>query len=133
MSCGFSGSKKRALSAPATSGIEDTFEATTGVPHCIASRTGSPNPSYRDGNTYASARLYRAIKSSSGTWPGKWTFGARFRLATSCSGSGYRGSFFPVITRVIGWGWSDDWGDGFSGFLTGKLAWGSQESSEFPG
>ena len=32
-----------------TSTSEETFEQTTGVPHAMASITGSPNPSYRDG------------------------------------------------------------------------------------
>ena len=32
-----------------TSAIAAPFEAITGVPHCIASSTGSPKPSYQDG------------------------------------------------------------------------------------
>ena len=43
----FSGSTITAAS-PATSGQLVRFEQTTGAPHCIASRIGRPNPSYRD-------------------------------------------------------------------------------------
>src|SRR3989338_1522596 len=40
-----------AAASPATSGKEDEFEQTTGMPDAIASNTGKPNPSYNDGNT----------------------------------------------------------------------------------
>jgi len=40
------GSSKMAASPPA-SGREAAFELTTGVPQAMASRTGSPNPSYK--------------------------------------------------------------------------------------
>src|ERR1700693_2898526 len=35
--------------SPAISGIDPLCEVITGVPHVIASRTGKPNPSYKDG------------------------------------------------------------------------------------
>src|SRR5262249_61817765 len=35
--------------SPATSGSEAAFDASTGHPDAIASRTGRPNPSYREG------------------------------------------------------------------------------------
>src|SRR3990172_11457321 len=41
--------------SPATSGIDDVVDDMTGHPHCMASSTGSPNPSYRDGNINTSA------------------------------------------------------------------------------
>jgi hypothetical protein len=40
--------------SPATSGIEETGDVTTGVPQLIASSTGSPNPSISEGSTNAS-------------------------------------------------------------------------------
>ena len=88
MSWVFSGSKNRALFGPAISGIDDTFEAITGVPHFIASSTGRPNPSYKDGKTYAVARLYRAMSSGSGTRPAKMTFSWRPSSAVAFSASG---------------------------------------------
>ena len=51
MSCGSTSS----AASPAVSGSAETFDVRTGVPQAIASRTGSPNPSYSDGYTSASA------------------------------------------------------------------------------
>jgi len=51
ISCGLSGSKNIAFSSPHTSGIDDLFEATTGVPHFMDSSGGKPKPSYSDGKT----------------------------------------------------------------------------------
>ena len=45
MSWGSWGSEKRALSSPQISGIEEEFEATTGVPQLMDSRGGRPKPS----------------------------------------------------------------------------------------
>jgi len=36
--------------SPPTSGIDDTLEVTTGTPFAIASNTGMPKPSSKDGN-----------------------------------------------------------------------------------
>ena len=52
-----------------TSGTLDVFEPMTAAPHCIASRTGSPNPSYSDGKQKTAHRLYNARRSSSLTNP----------------------------------------------------------------
>jgi hypothetical protein len=41
--------------SPAISGSEARSETITGQPHAIASITGSPNPSYREGTTRHSA------------------------------------------------------------------------------
>ena len=41
--------------SPITSGNDETFDVITGQPHCIASKTGSPKPSYNDGYTKHSA------------------------------------------------------------------------------
>jgi hypothetical protein len=65
MARGSSGSTSSAAS-PATSGREETFEVTTGVPLAMASSGGSPNPSYRDGNTNTLARRYMTANVSSG-------------------------------------------------------------------
>ena len=43
--------------SPATSRRTGRSEATTGVPQAMASSTGRPNPSPREGNTNASAPL----------------------------------------------------------------------------
>ena len=43
--------------SPTTSGIEATFEATTGKPFAIASNGGKPKPSYQDGNNKQSTEL----------------------------------------------------------------------------
>ena len=48
--------------SPETSGRDDVFDVTTGVPHAMASSTGSPKPSYRLGNTKALALLYKGRK-----------------------------------------------------------------------
>ena len=39
----------RTAALPATSGMLVVFEVVTGHPHCIASRTGRPKPSYNEG------------------------------------------------------------------------------------
>src|SRR6266540_6212352 len=49
--------------SPTTSGSEEVSATTVGVPQAIASRGGSPNPSYSDGKAKTSAALYRAGKS----------------------------------------------------------------------
>ena len=41
--------------SPRTSDIAEAFRATTQPPQAIASSTGSPNPSYKLGNTKTSA------------------------------------------------------------------------------
>ena len=40
---------------PATSGKDPRFDTTTGTPHAIASRTGKPNPSSKEGRTSMAA------------------------------------------------------------------------------
>ena len=41
--------------SPTTSGKEEIFEVITGVPQAIASKTGKPKPSHKEGNTKANA------------------------------------------------------------------------------
>ena len=41
--------------SPATSGTDEVLDATVGIPRDIASRTGSPKPSYSDGYANTSA------------------------------------------------------------------------------
>src|SRR5581483_3360774 len=60
-----SGSARTAAS-PAASSSDGCEETTHGVPHAIASITGMPNPSNRDGYTNARAPRYRRGSSSSG-------------------------------------------------------------------
>ena len=43
--------------SPTTSGIEETFDATTGRPFAIASNGGKPKPSYQEGNNKQSTAL----------------------------------------------------------------------------
>jgi hypothetical protein len=52
--------------SPTTSGSEDTFEVTTGVPLAMASSGGRPNPSYSDGKTKTPASRYITASVSSG-------------------------------------------------------------------
>src|SRR5207253_10657936 len=54
----------RTAALPATSGSDDTFDVTTGVPLAIASSGGSPKPSYSDGNTNTPARRYMTARVS---------------------------------------------------------------------
>ncbi len=65
IAAGSYGSTSTAAS-PATSGSDDTFDVTTGVPLAIASSGGSPNPSYSDGNTNTPASRYITASVSSG-------------------------------------------------------------------
>ena len=48
---------------------EVVFDVTTGVPHAIASMTGSPNPSYKETKTNAFAPLYKGGKSAVFIYP----------------------------------------------------------------
>ena len=43
------GIDEHTAASPPTSTSEETFDVSTGVPHAIASTTGRPNPSTRDG------------------------------------------------------------------------------------
>jgi len=47
----------RSAPSPATSGIEDSMEATIGTPAFCASKIGNPNPSYKVGKTKTAAFL----------------------------------------------------------------------------
>ena len=67
---------------PKAQGVSLTpLATTTGQPEAIASRTGSPKPSYRDGNTKSAARRYSSaarqeatgIRSSSGNSTAKYS------------------------------------------------------------
>src|SRR3989338_9151980 len=62
------GSNKTPASA-ITSGNEAAKDAAIGTPQAIASRTGKPKPSYKDGITKRVARLYIATRSSAVTSP----------------------------------------------------------------
>ena len=52
---------------PSTSGSEPRLAATTGTPTVIASSTGRPNPSSKDGSTSIDAARYSASRRSSST------------------------------------------------------------------
>ena len=63
----------------------DVSAPIVGAPHCIASKTGRPNPSCLDGKQNAAHRLYKLTKSSSGTNPVTTTPVGTARLRfTSC-------------------------------------------------
>ena len=53
--------------SPATSGREETDDVTIGSSRPIASRSGSPNPSFREGNANEDAAAYRPSRSDSDT------------------------------------------------------------------
>ena len=59
----------RVAASPATSGSDELSLATTGAPHAIASRTGNPKPSYKDGNHTTWAAWYSEHNASSLTKP----------------------------------------------------------------
>jgi glycosyltransferase involved in cell wall biosynthesis len=86
-SCGSNSS----AASPATSGSEETFEHATGTPRAIASSTGSPKPSYSEGNTNACASAHSPSSSSTETHAGKRTSPsmssarARWRRSLSCA------------------------------------------------
>ena len=52
-----------------TSGKDAALDAITGHPHACASKTGIPNPSYKEGNRNAIALEYSFISCSSPTLP----------------------------------------------------------------
>ena len=72
IAAGSAGSNSSAAS-PATSGSDARSEHATGTPRAIASSTGSPKPSYSDGNTNAAASANRPSTSASLVQPRKRT------------------------------------------------------------
>ena len=60
------GLTKTAPSPPTSTRLE-LFDVKTGVPHAQDSTTGSPKPSYFDGNAVRCAKLYKIRSSSSVT------------------------------------------------------------------
>jgi hypothetical protein len=67
--------------SPATSGMAPRLLATTGAPLAMASRIGSPNPSYSEGTATTDAARYRSARCGSSTRPSQWARAPR----TICS------------------------------------------------
>src|SRR5262249_36957420 len=70
MAFGSYGSTRMAAS-PATSGSDDTFDVTTGVPLAIASSGGGPKPSYGDGENNSPGDPQHNAGGSPGRGPDK--------------------------------------------------------------
>ena len=76
------------------SGIEAVAVATTGVPEAIASSTGRPKPSYRDGKTRHAAPRYSSASCSWDTCPASSTRCSRPSLeiaSRTCTPSRFSG------------------------------------------
>ena len=65
--------------SPATSGSEPPDDTTTGTPHAIASSTGRPKPSSRDGSTSMCARANRSIRRACGDVTGQLDMAGEIR------------------------------------------------------
>src|SRR5258708_3320194 len=78
----------RSAASPRTSGKQEAFEATTGVPDAIASSGGKPKPSYSEGYTQTSADAMTRGISSTGTRPSQSTPPARASVALPLTRSG---------------------------------------------
>src|SRR5207249_2472191 len=82
----------------ASSGNAPVAPTTAGSPCPIASRRGSPKPSYRLGNASTDADAYSAASVGSSTWPRYRTPGS---AAMRCSVSPYAHPARPAMTS---WG-----------------------------